>query len=75
MLPPRAGSLSRAPCGAAGGDKKDGEPKNAEEAAAMYKELMEQENAILRKKHRALGKGLHGGRQGHDHAGGRQKLW
>ena len=41
--------LSLAACGAAGGDKKDGEPKNAEEAAAMYKELMEQENAILGK--------------------------
>ena len=40
--------LSLAACGA-GGDKKDGEPKNAEEAAAMYKELMEQENAILGK--------------------------
>ena len=25
--------------------------------------------------HSALGKGFHGGRQGHDHAGGRQKLW
>ena len=41
--------LSLAACGTAGGDKKDGEPKNAEEAAAMYKELMEQENAILGK--------------------------
>ena len=41
--------LSLAACGAAGDDKKDGEPKNAEEAAAMYKELMEQENAILGK--------------------------
>ena len=41
--------LSLAACGAAGGDKKDGEPKNAEEAAAMYKELMEQDNAILGK--------------------------
>ena len=41
--------LSLAACGAASGDKKDGEPKNAEEAAAMYKELMEQENAILGK--------------------------
>ena len=41
--------LSLAACGAAGGDKKDGEPKNAEEAAAMYKKLMEQENAILGK--------------------------
>ena len=41
--------FSLAACGAAGGDKKDGEPKNAEEAAAMYKELMEQKNAILGK--------------------------
>ena len=41
--------FSLAACGAAGGDKKDGEPKNAEEAAAMYKELMEQENTILGK--------------------------
>lgn len=49
--------LSMAACGAMGGDKKDnmgggpstmdGEPKNAEEAAAMHKELTMQENAIL----------------------------
>ena len=42
--------LSMAACGANGGDKMDGmssEPKNAEEAAAMHKELMAQENAIL----------------------------
>ena len=43
--------LSLAACGTKGGDKMDAnadsEPKNAEEAAAMYKELMEQENAIL----------------------------
>ena len=42
--------LSLAACGAKGGDKMDGmssEPKNAEEAAAMHKELMAQENAIL----------------------------
>ncbi len=42
--------LSLAACGAKGGDKMDGmssEPKNAEEAVAMHKELMEQENAIL----------------------------
>ena len=42
--------LSLAACGKKGGDKADemsSEPKNAEEAAAMYKDLMEQENAIL----------------------------
>ena len=42
--------LSMAACGANGGDKMDGmssEPKNAEEAAAMHKDLMAQENAIL----------------------------
>ena len=42
--------LSLVACGTKGGDKMDGmssEPKNAEEAAAMHKELMAQENAIL----------------------------
>lgn len=49
--------LSLAACGAKDGDKMadmsgegsamTGEPKNAEEAAAMHKTLMEQENAIL----------------------------
>ena len=42
--------LSLAACGAKGGDKMDGmssEPKNAEEAASMYEDLMEQENSIL----------------------------
>ena len=42
--------LSLAACGTKGGDKMDGmssEPKNAEEAIAMNKELMAQENAIL----------------------------
>ena len=42
--------LSMAACGTKGGDKMDGmssEPKNAEEAVAMHKELMAQENAIL----------------------------
>ena len=42
--------LSLAACGKKGGDKADemsSEPKNAEEAAAMYKDLMDQENAIL----------------------------
>ncbi len=42
--------LSLAACGAKGSDKMDemsSEPKNAEEAAAMHKDLMEQENAIL----------------------------
>lgn len=43
-------ALSLAACGATGGDKTDGtssEPKNAEEAAAMYNDLMAQENDIL----------------------------
>ena len=43
-------ALSLAACGAKGGDKTDGtssEPKNAEEAAAMYNDLMAQENDIL----------------------------
>ena len=42
--------LSLAACGTKGGDKMDGmssEPKNAEEAVAMHKELMAQENTIL----------------------------
>ena len=43
-------ALSLAACGAKGGDKTDGtssEPKNAEEAVAMYNDLMAQENDIL----------------------------
>ena len=42
--------LSLTACGAKNGDKADGmssEPKNAEEAVAMHKDLMAQENAIL----------------------------
>ena len=42
--------LSLTACGTKNGDKTDGmssEPKNAEEAVAMHKELMEQENTIL----------------------------
>lgn len=42
--------LSLAACGAKGGDHMDGmdnEPKNAEEATAMHKELTAQEAAIL----------------------------
>ena len=42
--------LSLAACGKKGSDdmiKSDGEPQNAQEAAAMYKALMDQENAIL----------------------------
>ena len=42
--------LSLAACGTKSGDKTDGmssEPKNAEEAVAMHKDLMAQENAIL----------------------------
>ena len=43
-------ALSLAACGAKDGDKTDGtssEPKNAEEAVAMYNDLMAQENDIL----------------------------
>lgn len=43
-------ALSLAACGAQGGDSMDAmnqEPKNAEEALAMHKELLERENAIL----------------------------
>ena len=43
-------ALSLAACGAKGADETDGtssEPKNAEEAVAMHKDLMAQENAIL----------------------------
>ena len=43
-------ALSLAACGAKGGDKTaemSSEPKNAEEAAAMYNDLMAQENDIL----------------------------
>ena len=42
--------LSLTACGAKNGDKADGmssEPKNAEEAVAMHKDLMAQENTIL----------------------------
>ena len=42
--------LSLAACGKKGNDdmtKSDSEPKNTQEAAAMYKALMDQENAIL----------------------------
>ena len=42
--------LSLTACGTKNGDKADGmssEPKNAEEAVAMHKDLMSQENAIL----------------------------
>ena len=45
--------LSLAACSTKGGDKMDGmssEPKNAEEAVAMHKELMAQENALLSEK-------------------------
>lgn len=41
--------LSLTACGSKKG------PKNAEEASAMHKDLMAQENAILSKKHSALG--------------------
>ena len=42
--------LSLTACGTKNGDKTDemsSEPKNAEEAVAMHKDLMEQENTIL----------------------------
>ena len=42
--------LSLAACGKKGNDdmtESDSEPKNAQEASAMYKDLMDQENAIL----------------------------
>ena len=42
--------LSLAACGKKGNDDmttSNSEPKNAQEAAAMYKALMDQENAIL----------------------------
>ena len=45
-------ALSLAACGTKGGNKTDdmsGSPKNAEEAVAMHKDLMEQENAIIAK--------------------------
>ncbi len=76
--------LSLAACGAKGNDKQadmsgdgsamTGEPKTAEEALALHKELLERENAILSENTELWEKGFHGGRQGHDHAGGRQKL-
>ena len=67
--------LSLAACGAKGGDKMDGmssEPKNAEEAVAMHKELMEQENAILSENKALWEKVFMAADKGHDHAGGRQ---
>ena len=70
--------LSLAACGTTGqrrhGRKPDGEPKNAQEAAAMYKDLMDQENAILTENQSLWEKVFHVRRQGHDHAGGRQEL-
>ena len=48
--------------------------KNAEEAVAMHKDLMAQENDILSENTALWEKVFHGGRQGHGHAGGRQKL-
>ena len=71
--------LSLAACGTNRADDDmttaaDGEPKNAQEAAAMYKDLMDQENAILMENRVPLGEGVPVRRQGHDHAGGRQEL-
>ena len=78
LLPCTDGAGSLAACGTKDNDKMGdmssngsamtGEPKNAEEALALHKELLEQENAHPVGKYRALGKGFHGGRQGHDHA-------
>ena len=76
--------LALAACGVKDGDKAadmsgdnaamTGDPKNAKEAAALYQKLMEQENARFAENSRALGEGLHGGRQGHGHDRGREKL-
>ena len=40
-------ALSLAACGAEGGTGASGEPKNAQEAAKVYSDLMDQENAIF----------------------------
>ena len=56
------------------GSAMTGEPKTAEEALALHKELLERENAHPVGKYRAVGKGLYGGRQGHGHDRGREKL-
>ena len=58
--------LSLAACGAKGGDHMDGmdnEPKNAEEAAAMHKELTAG-GCYSGREHSTLGKGLYGSGQG-----------
>ena len=48
-------ALSLAACGAKDGGGGD-EPKNAEEAVAMHKDLMAQENAILSENGRQIGR-------------------
>ena len=56
------------------GSAMTGEPKTAEEALALHKELLERENALLSENTELWGKGLYGGRQGHGHDRGRKKL-
>ena len=57
------------------GSAMTGEPKNAEEALALAQGAAGSgRTRSWIGKYRAVGKGFHGGRQGHDHAGGRQKL-
>ena len=71
--------LSLTACGTKNGDKTDGmssEPKNAEEAVAMHKELMATGNAILSENTGSLWEKVFiAAGQGHDHAGERTKLW
>ena len=71
-------ALSLAACGANEAETKRtercSEPKNAEEAVAMYNDLMAQENDILSENTELWEKVFMAGRQGHDPAGGRQKL-
>ena len=64
--------LSLAACGAKDNDKQadmsgdssamTGEPKTAEEALALHKELLEREKRAPVGKCRTLGEGVHGGR-------------
>ena len=75
--------LALAACGTKNNDKMGdmsgngsamtGEPKTAEEALALHKELLERENALL-SENTELWEGLYGGRQGHGHDRGRKKL-
>ena len=54
--------------------KPDGEPKNAQEAAAMYKDLMDQENAILMENQSLWEKVFLSADKGMTTQGGRQEL-